>query len=59
MKTSKYTILTRIFVLGTLFLTLFFFLPKCESINANEKYDDISSPEMISRVTSVSEEILL
>lgn len=23
------------------------------------KYDDISSPEMISRVTSVSEEILL
>ncbi len=42
MKTSKYTILTRIFVLGTLFLTLFFFLPKCESINANEKHDDIS-----------------
>jgi cobalt-zinc-cadmium efflux system membrane fusion protein len=42
MKTSKYTILTRIFVLGTLFLTLFFPLPKCESINANEKRDDIS-----------------
>ncbi len=42
MKTSKHTILMRIFVLGTLFLALFFPLPKCESVNANEKRDDIS-----------------
>jgi hypothetical protein len=42
MKTTKHTILMRIFVLGTLFLALFFPLPKCESVNANEKRDDIS-----------------
>lgn len=43
MKISKFTNLTRIFVLGALFLTLFLYLSGCDNVNANEKHDDTSS----------------